>query len=205
MQRRITRLPAIGNEGGGMKIALNLASQPFRRDRPMIVATVALSVVLGAMLILLVTLIVMERNDLASARNEIARLERDVAKLSREQAQVEAELRKPENAQVLERSLFLNSLLYRKGVSWTQIFMDLEKTVPHNVRIISIRPYITGRNQVMLDMTAGADQTEPLLKLLIALENSDLFGKTTVTSRQPPSQNEPLFRYKVQVNYGQQL
>jgi type IV pilus assembly protein PilN len=188
-----------------MKIGLNLASQPFRRDRPMIVASTVLGVILGAMLILLVTLTVLERNQLASTRSEIDRLENQVAKLSREQAGVESELRKPENAQVLERSLFLNSLLYRKGVSWTQIFVDLEQTVPHNVRIISIRPYLTGQNQVMLDMTAGAEQTEPLLKLLISLENSKLFGKTSVSSRQPPSQNEPLFRYKVQVSYGQQL
>jgi type IV pilus assembly protein PilN len=188
-----------------VKIGLNLASQPFRRDRPMIVASAVLGIIMTVMLILLVTLILTERSQLASTRAEIDRLEREVAKLSREQATVETELRKPENAQVLERSLFLNSLLYRKGVSWTQIFTDLEKTVPHNVRIISIRPYITGQNQVMLDMTAGAAETEPLLKLLIALENSKLFGKTTVSSRQPPSQNEPLFRYKLQVNYGQQL
>ena len=57
-----------------------------------------------------------------------------------EQAKLDAVLRKPENAQVLDRSVLLNSLLYRKGISWTKIFADLEKMLPHNVRVISIRP-----------------------------------------------------------------
>ena len=47
-----------------------------------------------------------------------------------EQARQDAILRQPENAEVLERSLFLNALLYRKGISWTRIFADLEKSFP---------------------------------------------------------------------------
>ena len=42
---------------------------------------------------------------------------------------------------MLERSVFLNALLYRKGISWTRIFADLEKVVPHNVRIMSDPPH----------------------------------------------------------------
>ena len=59
-----------------------------------------------------------------------------------EQAELDAVLRKPENAEVLERSVFLNTLLLRKGISWTRILADLEKTMPHNVRIIQIHPSV---------------------------------------------------------------
>jgi Tfp pilus assembly protein PilN len=188
-----------------MKTVINLASQPFRRDRPMIVASWALGSVMVGLLGILVWLIYAERTESAGTRAEIARLQRGLAHLAQEQAAVDASLRRPENAQVLERSLFLNAVLHRKGISWTRLFEDLEKTVPYNVRVIAIRPWIDGRNQVKLEMTVGAEQTEPLLKLLIDLEQSKLFGETAVTSRQPPSQNEPLFRYKLQVNYAQQL
>ena len=56
-------------------------------------------------------------------------------------------LRKPENAEVLERSVFLNALLVRKGISWTRIFADLEKVLPHNVRIIQIHPSVDAQNR----------------------------------------------------------
>ena len=52
-------------------------------------------------------------------------------------------LRRPQNADVLEQSVFLNALLKRKGISWTKIFADLEKVVPYNVRIIQIRRFGT--------------------------------------------------------------
>jgi len=65
-------------------------------------------------------------------------------------------LRRPENAEVLERSVFLNALLYRKGISWTRIFADLEKIVPWNVKVLAIRPSVNSENQVMLDMTLGS-------------------------------------------------
>ncbi|MFN0166773.1 MAG: hypothetical protein ACKV22_10115 [Bryobacteraceae bacterium] len=187
------------------RIPINLASQPFRRDRPLIVASWVLGVLMAALGVGLASLSWMERNELAGTRADIARLEEDLEKLAREQTKVDTALRRPENAQVLERSLFLNSLLFRKGISWTRLFADLEKVVPHNVRLVAIRPWITGRNQIMLEMTVGAEQTEPLLKFLMAIENSELFGSTSVATRQPPSQNEPLYRYKVQVSYAQRL
>jgi Tfp pilus assembly protein PilN len=106
---------------------------------------------------------------------------------------------------VLDRSLLINTLLYRKGISWTRIFADLEKVLPHNVRVMSIRPAVNAQNQIVLEMNVGAEQTEPLLQLLMKLENSELFGHTSVSSILPPSQSEPLYRYKVNVNYAQKL
>ena len=76
---------------------------------------------------------------------------------SAEQANLDAVLRRPENAEVLERSVFLNALLYRKGISWTRIFADLEKIMPPNVRVMNIRPFVNEENQVTLDMTVGAE------------------------------------------------
>ena len=54
-------------------------------------------------------------------------------------------------------------------------------------------------------MNVGAEQTEPLLQLLIKLENSEQFGHTSVSTIVPPSQSEPLYRYKVNVNYAQKF
>lgn len=188
-----------------MRIEINLASRPFRRDRPVIVGSVAVGALLTATLALLATLGVVERGQSKATRLAIEQLEAELRTTASEQAKVEAVLRKPENAEVLERSVFLNSLLLRKGISWTKIFSDLEHTIPHNVRVIAIRPWLNARNEVRLEMTVGSEQTEPMLKLLMALESSEVFGSTEITSTQPPSQTEPMFRYKVNVNYAQKF
>ena len=188
-----------------MTVNINLASQPFRRDRPMLIGSAVSGVLLLALLGMLISLNLSERTRLASTRKDVDRLDSQLRVIAAEQAKLEAVLRKPENAQVLDRSVLLNSLLYRKGISWTKIFADLEKTLPHNVRVISIRPSVDAQNQIMLEMNVGSEQTEPLLQLLIKLENSEQFGHTAVSSILPPSQSEPLFRYVVNVNYAQKF
>lgn len=188
-----------------MRIPLNLASEPFRRDRQMIVASVALGLVLAGLLAMLTSLAVLERGAEAQTRQEQALLQKKLAALNQEQARLEAVLRRPENAEVLNKVLFINSLLYRKGISWTKIFSDLEGVMPFNVRLIAIRPQVNAKSDVLLDMTVGAQTQLPVIEMLKRLEGSPLFGSTEVHSWQPPSQTEPLYRYRVTVNYGRAL
>jgi len=188
-----------------MNVPVNLASQPFRRDRPMLIGSALAGALLFALLCLLVTLNLLDRRRLASTRSEIARLESRLQTIAAEHAKLDAVLRKPEKAEVLDRSIFLNSLIYRKSISWTRLIADLEEILPHNVRVISIHPSVNAQNEVVLEMNVGAEQTEPLLQLLIKLENSGSFGEVSVSSILPPSQSEPLYRYRVNVNYAQKL
>lgn len=186
-------------------VPINLASEPFRRLRPMLAASAGAGVLLLGLLALLVSFSVMQRGRAAETSRSIDRLQRQLRTLASEEARVESVLRRPENAEVLERSLFLNNLLYRKGISWTKIFDDLEKVLPHNVRLISVRPQVNARNEISLDMVVGAESGAPVVEMLKGLENSPQFGGTYVHSTLPPSQSEPLLRYRVSVNYAQKL
>jgi type IV pilus assembly protein PilN len=188
-----------------MKIPINLASQPFQRVRAMLLASAAVSLLLVATLGTLISLILTDRAQVAGVRQDIARLNRQVRQAEAEQARLAAVLTKPENAEVLERSVFINTLLYRKGISWTRIFSDLEKTVPYNVKIVQIRPTLDSRNQVVLDMTVASETPEPEVQLLMALENSPLFGDVLQQQTQPPTQADPLYRCRLTVNYAQKL
>ncbi|MCX6626337.1 MAG: hypothetical protein NTW28_01720 [Candidatus Solibacter sp.] len=188
-----------------MKIPINLASQPFRRDRAMLVASVAVAVLLVASLAALVMLANADSAQLADVRKDVNQLRAQIAAASKQQADFEAVVRKPENAQVLELSVFLNTLLSRKGISWTRILADLERNMPANVRVLNIQPYVTGRNQVILSLQVGSEGPEPVIMFYKALEGSDLFGGVTQNIYQPPSQAEPLYRYRFTVNYAQKL
>ncbi len=188
-----------------MRIPVNLASEPFRRDRAILVASAAVGAMMIVVLVMLASLALNERALMADSLAETARIERELQKLNAEQSRLSGILRKPENAEVLDRSLFLNALIYRKGISWTRIFADLESMTPHNVRIISIRPQLDPQNRVFLDMFVGAEGTGPVLEFLRKLEGSELFGATAVQNSLAPTQTEPLFRFRISVSYAQKL
>jgi len=184
---------------------INLASEPFRRDRPALVAAAAAAVLLSALLAVLVSLAVTERGRAAEISRTIEGLRAQLGGLTSEQARLEDVLRRPENAEVLERSRFLNGLLHRKGISWTKIFDDLENVMPHNVRLFALRPQMSPRNEIYLDMVVGAESGPPVVEMLRRLEDSPQFGDTFIHNTIPPSPSEPLVRYRVTVNYAQKL
>jgi type IV pilus assembly protein PilN len=186
-------------------IGINLASEPFQPTRRIVVATAAGAALLLGLLGLLISLSVMESGQAVEVRKEIAGLEARLQTLAGDRAQLEGVLRRPENAEVLQRSLFLNNLIYAKVISWTRLFDDLEKVLPHNVRVISIRPQVNDRNQVSLDMVVGSESSEPVVQFLMRLEAAPQFGSTQWHQRTPPSQNDPLLRYRLSVNYTQTL
>jgi hypothetical protein len=188
-----------------MRVGINLASEPFRRDRPLVAGSIAVGVMLLGLLGMLIYLAVGERARAAEAREALVKTETQLKIMQRERAQFENVLRQQQNADVLDRSVFLNDLLMRKGVSWTRIFSDLEKVTPHNVRLISVRPQIRPNNDLTLDMVVGSQSAESILNFVMQLEASSVFGKTTVHTTLPPSQTEPLFRSRVSVNYVQKL
>lgn len=187
------------------RIPLNLASEPFRRDRPLLVGSAFAALLLILVLVLQVMTILREREVAAEARQTLAGLNREVAQVNQKIAALEAGLRKPANAAVLERSAFLNILLLRKGISWTRLFSDLEEVFPHNVRLVTVRPMVTDASDVQLEMVVGAQAPEPVIQLLKELEGSPLFSRTELLSSAPPTQNDPLYRYRVSVSYAQKL
>lgn len=188
-----------------MRIPINLASQPFRRDRAMLAASITLSVLMAATLAVLISLILADRDQLRDVRADVARMNAITQRVSADQSKFDAVLRKPENAEVLERSVFLNELLKRKGISWTRIFADLEKILPYNVRIVQIHPSLDANDKVVLEMQFGAESPAPMAELLKAMGESTLFSRPDLKNHQPPTQSEPLWRFRVSVEYAQKL
>jgi Tfp pilus assembly protein PilN len=188
-----------------MRIGINLASEPLRRDRPILLASAAVAFLMVVSLGILVSLALMDRKATARDRALQARLNTDLAKLKNEQKKVDAEVRRPENTEVLERSVLINELLLRKGISWTRIFSDLEETLPPNVRVTQIRPQVNSSNQIYLEMTIAADTPDPLVTFVSNLEQSNVFGSANVTVSQSPTQTDPFYRYRLSVNYAQKF
>ena len=188
-----------------MRIPVNLSSQPFQQNRAILAASSAVAVLMTLVLALLIYLAIDDRNQMRETREALDKTQKQLSTISVEQAKLETAVRKPENAEVFERSILLNTLLSRKGISWTRLFADLEDVLPHNVRLVSVRPQVTAQSGIMLDMVVGAQSPEPVIDMLKRMENSKLFSSSSLSSSLPPSQTDPLFRYRVSVNYAQKL
>jgi Tfp pilus assembly protein PilN len=186
-------------------VSINLASQPFRRDRPFQVAALAGSAFLAGLFLWQAALGSVERRERAELLAGHDQANRQLALLQAERTKLDAAFRKPENAEAIEYALFLNGLILRKSISWTKIFSDLEQVIPHNVRLVNVRPQVNLDNQIQLDMTVASGEPLPVIDMLKRLEGSPLFGAATVTSWLPPSQSEALYRYRVNVNYAPKI
>jgi Tfp pilus assembly protein PilN len=189
-----------------MRIPINLATEPFRRDRPMLVASGACAIALAALLALVVFLIFNGRGRAKENREGVAQLSAQLDAVTAEQIQIDQMLRQPANAQVFQRSLMLNSLVERKSISWMRIFADLESVMPYNVRLIQVRlPQINSQQGVSLDMTVGAEDWVPVQDFMHKLAESPLFGPVVEHDSEPPSQTQHLYTYRLSVDYAQKL
>lgn len=188
-----------------MRLPLNLATEPMRRDRAILVASGAVGVLLCVTLVALIWLQLTDRNTMADTRVALARVRQQLNSVNAEQAKFDAQTRLPQNASLLLRSELYNALIRRKAISWTRIFSDLETVLPYDVRIVSIRPQLNGRNELALDMVVAAPTPDPIIGFIAKLETSDLFGVLTQTSQTPPTQTDPMFRFHFTVMYDQKL
>ncbi|MGD0580006.1 MAG: hypothetical protein ABSC08_13875 [Bryobacteraceae bacterium] len=189
----------------GPWIPVNLSAEKFKRDRVLMIALGLAAAVLVATLAVQTRVILRERDAARNDREALVRLDTQLQTLDGDYNRLAAQLRRPASTIVIDRSAFLNVLLQRKGISWTRLFSDLEAVFPAAVRLVVVRPYLTADNQVQLDLVVGSAAPEPVIQLIQQLEGSPVFGATSVLSFAPPSQNEPLYRYRVSVSYAQKL
>lgn len=191
--------------------SINLASQPFRQERAKNAALAIACGVLTCSLLILIALIFHARSQAADLHRTIEAENVELRRVQAQEAQFSGFLGKSENADVFARSVFLNQLIARRAVSWTKVFKDLQTVMPINVQLIGIRlPQVgesqgTGVNRVQLDMSVGTDRPDAVIDFLKHLEESKLFGAAQVMNQTPPTQNDPLYKYRITVAYAQQL
>jgi type IV pilus assembly protein PilN len=191
--------------------SINLASEPFRRERAENAAYGLACVLLACSLLVLIVLIIHGRSQAADLRRVINAQTTELKQVQRKETQFSSVLSKPENADVFARSVFLNELIARRAVSWTRVFQDLQSVMPPNVRLMGIRlPQVAAQqaseiNRIQLEMTVGTDRPEAVIELLRHLQQSQLFGSAQVMNQNPPTQNDPLYKFRLNVSYAQKL
>ncbi len=158
-----------------MRLNINLASQPyevarqFRRTLTMAVA--ALAVVTAGLL----GYILYQRIESRGINQQLADVHQEINGLEREEEQARAILNKPANRDVADQSEFLNELFARKALSWTRVFAEMERIMPPNLHVVSIKPEYTKTDDLMLRMVVATDSRDRAVELVRRMEKSNHF------------------------------
>jgi len=170
-----------------MKLRLNLSTTPQENNRPFL----AISAVLGSAGLL--ALLVLSHAAYSSwqsnrdLRGDIARWQEEIRVSRQKQQNLQEYFRTAGAREVIDRSAFLNSLIDERSFPWTKIFMDLERTLPPGVRVVSISPHlVNGRAEVGLQVGVVSDESE--IQFLEAIEKSPVFSKIEVEQVRPVAQ-----------------
>jgi type IV pilus assembly protein PilN len=163
-----------------MRFNINLASQPYEAARFYRRRVGALVIALAVLTALLVGYIVYQRAQSRGINKQLAEVKREINGLDFEDAQARALLNKPVNRDIADQSAFLNELFARKALSWTRVFTEMERIVPPNLHVVSMKPEYTKTNDLMLRVVAATDSRDRAVELVRRMEKSNHFRQSQV-------------------------
>ena len=131
---------------------------------------------------LLVGYIVYQRSQSRGINRQMAEVRREINGLDSEEAQARALLNKPANRDIADQSEFLNELFARKALSWTRVFTEMEKIVPPNLHVVSMKPEYTKTNDLMLRVVVATDSRDRAVELVRRMEKSKHFRQSQVVA-----------------------
>jgi Tfp pilus assembly protein PilN len=74
----------------------------------------------------------------------------------------------------------LNLILLRKSFSWTKVFANLEKAMPEDVRLLSLRPFVDEQGKIGLTMDIRGRSLADATAFLKTLEQSEIFSEVSL-------------------------
>jgi type IV pilus assembly protein PilN len=165
-----------------MRINLNLASHPYEAARLFRRQIMGLVAGLALLAVLLAGYIVDQRIKSRGVNRQLAGAQAEINALEREEAQARAILSRPANRVVAEQSEFLNQLFARKSLSWTRVFSEMERIIPPNLHVVSMKPETTKDNELLLHMMVATDSRDRAVELVRRMEKSSHFRQPQVVA-----------------------
>jgi type IV pilus assembly protein PilN len=163
-----------------MRLNINLASQPYEAARFYRRRVGVLVLALAIVTALLVGYIVVQRLQSRDINKQLAEVRREIKGLDSEDAQARTLLNKPANRDLAEQSEFFNQLFARKALSWTRVFTEMERIVPPNLHVVSMKPEYTKTNDLMLRVVVATDSRDRAVELVRRMEKSNHFRQPQV-------------------------
>jgi type IV pilus assembly protein PilN len=165
-----------------MRLDINLATRRYEDAREFWVRWGLGVGLLGVLTVVLLGLTVRGWTNAGRDRHNIAQLQDQIAERDHERATAQAFLDMSVNRSTRDQSQFLNGLIQRKAFSWTRVFEDLERVMPVNLHVVSLRPELNEQSQMQLDMKVAGDTRAAAVELVHRMEGSRHFQGAQLVS-----------------------
>ena len=165
-----------------MRLDINLATRPYEDAREFWVRWGMGVGLLGVLTLVLLGSAVRGWTHAGRDRHTIGQLQAQIAERDNERAQDQAVLEMAVNRSTRDQSQFVNGLIQRKSFSWTRVFEDLERVMPPNLHVVSLRPELNEQNQMQLDMKVAGDTRSAAVELVHRMEGSRHFQGAQLVS-----------------------
>lgn len=168
-----------------MNVRLNVATKPLESQRRFY-ASAGLVAVLGSIVFLILGWhVYSEMRAKQDLRLKEQDNDRSAAQLQTRRKELDSFFALSENARLKDRVAFLNGFIDESSFDWTRMFMDLEKTLPVGVHVVSIQPKLE-KGHIFVHFTVGAASDEAKLKFLRAMESSPAFSNVVLLNVHKP-------------------
>jgi len=165
-----------------MRFNINLASQPYEAARRFRQRIGSLVVVLALMAVLLLGYIIYQRVHSRAINQQLSQVKQEISELNQEEAQARAILNRPENRDIADQSEFLNQLFVRKALSWTRVFAGMEKIMPYDLHVVSMKPEYTKTNDLVLHVVVATGSRDRAVELVRRIEKSNHFRQAEIVA-----------------------
>src|SRR5215469_17633430 len=167
-----------------MNVRLNLATKPLESQRKFYVSAGLVALLSSVLFLILGWHVYSELRAQANLRRKEQDNDRVAAQLSARRKELDEFFARQENARLKDRVAFLNGFIDESSFDWTRMFMDLEKTLPVGVHVVSIQPKLD-KGRMSVHLTVGTVSDEAKIKFLRAIENSPAFSNFKLRSIHP--------------------
>ena len=165
-----------------MRFDINLASQPYEAAQQFRRRIGAVVAALSLLAVLLIGYIVHQRIHSRDINQQLSQVRQEIDSLNQEEAQARATLNKPENRDVADRSQFLNQLFARKSLSWTRVFAGMERIMPPDLHVVSMKPEYNKTNDLILHVVVATGSRDRAVELLRRIEKSPHFRQAEIVA-----------------------
>lgn len=172
-----------------MRVNVNLATQPFEDAQEFVRRSLTILVVLFVVTLGLVWYTARSYLGARDLNRQIATVRNEIKTLDRESQHARTVLARPENHATVQRSEFLNAVFARKAFSWTTVFSDMEKIMPHGLYVVSIQPSLTENKELHVAIVVAGSSRDRAGELVRSMEKLSRFRDVTLLSETVPDPN----------------
>jgi len=184
-----------------MSTGLNLSSNPFR-NRFLPWTITALVAVLSIAALLLIARSTFQTNaKILAVEHNVAELRKQTETLTQQAKAVDAALT-PDQKRELK---YAHALVDRKSFSWSRLFVDLEASLPGEIRVTRIAVKGVGmqdnRPAADLDLVVASKSSATVTQMIEDMESGGIFHAELVSQNPQRGKNEAGSEYELNVHY----